>query len=256
MTKLSLGRRHALKALATVGFCAACTRAGFAGEGAPRWGYEGDRGPSHWGELDAADKVCAVGGQQSPIAIDSAIPARLPPLRFVWPLDAAEIVNDGHTVQLNFAEGAELRVGPDVWRLVQLHFHHPSEHLIDGEASAMEIHFVHRNDKGLAVVGALVRPGKSNLAFRKIVAAMPGSEGAAQKAPAGLSPLGLLPKTRGYFQYSGSLTTPPCSETVNWLVLRQPIEVAAADIEAFAKLYPMNARPTQRIDRRFVLQSI
>ncbi|WP_041369241.1 carbonic anhydrase [Methylocella silvestris] len=251
-----MGRREALKALAAFGFCAACAKASLAGEAAAHWSYEGDHGPAHWGDLDAADKICAIGSQQSPIAIDSSIAAELPPLRFDWPVDAAEIVNNGHTIQLNFDEGAALKVGPDVWRLAQLHFHHPCEHLIDDKASAMEIHFVHRNEKGLAVVGALVKPGKSNPTFRKIVAAMPGAEGPAQKAPAGLNPRGLLPKARGYFRYSGSLTTPPCSETVDWLVLRHPVEVLSADIDAFAELYPMNARPAQQIDRRFVLRSV
>lgn len=227
-----------------------------AAEAAAHWSYEGDHGPSHWGDLDAAGKICAGGRQQSPIAIHNPIPAQLPQLRFAWSLDAAEIVNNGHTIQLNFAEGAELKAGPDAWRLVQLHFHHPSEHLIDDKASAMEIHFVHSNAAGLAVVGTLVKPGKSNSTFRKIIAAMPGAEGPAQKAPAGLNPAGLLPKARGYYRYSGSLTTPPCSETVEWMLLRQPVEAAPADIEAFGKLFPMNARPAQQIERRFVLRSV
>jgi carbonic anhydrase len=260
MTEMALGRRDALKALAGGCFCAACgttlAQPGLAGEAAAHWSYEGEDGPAHWGDLAAADRVCATGSQQSPIAIHGSIAAQLARLRFAWGLDAAEIVNNGHTIQLNFDEGAELKVGADAWRLAQLHFHHPSEHLIDGKASAMEIHFVHRDAGGLAVVGALVKPGKSNSTFRKIIAAMPAVEGPAQKAPAGLNPLGLLPKARGYYPYAGSLTTPPCSETVEWMLLREPLEVAAADIEAFANLFPMNARPAQQIDRRFVLRSV
>jgi carbonic anhydrase len=121
----------------------------------------------------------------------------------------------------------------------------------------MEIHFVHRNNAGgLGVVGVLVKPGKSNPTFAKIIANMPDAEGPAVKAATGLDPSRLLPRERGYYRYSGSLTTPPCSETVEWMLLKRPIEVAAADIAVFAKIYPMNARPTQKIDRRFVLRSV
>ncbi len=262
--KSIMDRRAALRAFATFGFCAICAKAGFAAEGAPgdaheeaHWSYEGATGPDRWGDLDAADKVCAIGSQQSPIDIDSSIPAELPPLKFAWARQADAIVNNGHTIQLNFDDGGVLKVGADAYRLVQFHFHHPAEHLIDDKAFAMEIHFVHSNSKGgLGVIGVLVKPGKSNAAFAKIVASMPTVEGPPVKASPGVNPAGLLPKERGYYFYSGSLTTPPCSETVEWMLLKQPIEVAAADIAAFAKLYPMNARPVQKIDRRFVLHSL
>jgi carbonic anhydrase len=259
MKKSLIDRRAALKAFATLGFCAVCATA-FAAQDAQEaahWSYEGASGPERWGDLDPADKVCALGSQQSPIAIDGSIPAELPPLQLAWKRQADAIVNNGHTIQLNFDDGGALKVGADAYRLVQFHFHHPGEHLIDGKTSAMEIHFVHRNDAGaLAVIGVLVNPGKSNPAFAKIVATMPSVEGSPVKAPAGVDPRGLLPKTRGYYYYSGSLTTPPCSETVEWIVLKRPIEAAEADIAAFAKFYPMNARPVQQIDRRFVLRSL
>jgi carbonic anhydrase len=254
--KVSMDRRTALMSIAGLGLCAVCAKAGFAAAEEVHWSYEGASGPQRWGDLDAADRVCGIGSQQSPIAIDSSIAAQLPRLRFAWAGEPDTIVNNGHSIQLNFDDGGALKVGPDAYKLVQFHFHHPSEHLIDDKASAMEIHFVHRNEAGgLAVVGVLVKPGKSNPAFAKIIAAMP-TEGPPVKAPAALNPLGLLPKARGYYHYAGSLTTPPCSETVEWMLLRQPIEVAAGDIEAFAKLYPMNARPAQKINRRFVLRSV
>jgi carbonic anhydrase len=260
--KSVMDRRAALKGFATLGFCAICAKTGFAAQdsepdshGAPHWSYEGATGPANWGDLDAADKVCAIGSQQSPIAIEGSIPAELPPLKLDWKRQADAIVNNGHTIQLNFDDGGALKVGPDSYKLVQFHFHHPSEHLIDGKPAAMEIHFVHRNEAGkLAVIGVLVKPGKPNSAFAKIIAAAPASAGEPVKAP-GADPRGLLPKSRGYYYYSGSLTTPPCSETVEWIVLKQPIEVAESDIAAFAKLYPMNARPVQQIDRRFVLRT-
>ena len=244
-----------MKALAALALCPLCSAAGFAAEGA-HWGYEGATGPDHWGDLDAASKVCSVGSQQSPVDISGAIKAQLAPLKMAWSKKADTIVNNGHTIQLNFEHGGTLTVGKDSYTLLQYHFHHPSEHLIGGKSFPMEVHFVHRNGAGnLAVVGVLMTAGKANAAFGKIVATMPTHEGPAVKADAAIDPSNLLPRERAYYQYSGSLTTPPCSEVVNWLLLRAPIPVAKADIDAFAKLFPMNARPVQKDNRRFVLMS-
>jgi carbonic anhydrase len=139
---------------------------------------------------------------------------------------------------------------------VQCHFHRPSEHKIDGKSFPMEAHFVHANAAGsLAVVGVLMTTGKANRVFNKVVSTMPDKEGPAVKADAGIDPNGLLPARRSYYRYEGSLTTPPCSETVDWLLLTDPIQVAETDVATFAKLYPLNARPVQKPDRRFVLRS-
>jgi carbonic anhydrase len=248
-------RRRLLKALAGVALCPLCANSGFATEGA-HWSYEGTGGPDHWGDLDPASRVCSIGSQQSPIAIDDSIEAELAPLQFAWAGRPETIVNNGHSIQLNFGEGSTLTVGPERYTLAQFHFHHPSEHLINDKNFAMEAHFVHRNAAGSAgVIGVLMTPGKSNPAFAKVVATMPPAEGPPVKADPDIDPNGLLPSKRGYYRYSGSLTTPPCSETVNWMLLEEPIEVAEADIAAFAKLYPMNARPAQKLDRRFILRS-
>lgn len=250
-----MNRRHALKALAGLALCPICASAGFAAEGA-HWGYEGAEGPAHWGDLDAANKACGVGSQQSPVDIVHPIKARLPALKIDWRKGADSIVNNGHTIQINTAPGSTLKLGPDSFTLLQFHFHHPSEHTVAGKRYPMEAHFVHRNAAGgLAVIGALMTAGKSNAVFKKIVATMPAHQGAPVKAAAGIDPNKLLPANRAYYRYEGSLTTPPCSEVVNWLLLRAPTEVAKADIDAFAKLYPMNARPVQKLDRRFVLSS-
>ncbi len=250
-----MNRRHALKALAGLALCPICASAGFAAEGA-HWSYQGATGPGHWGDIDAASKVCSAGSQQSPIDIATSIKAQLPPLKFAWAKNADSIANNGHTIQLNFEQGSTLTVGKDSYALLQFHFHHPSEHLIGGKSFPMEVHFVHRNFAGnLAVVGALMTAGRTNAAFGKIVATMPAHEGAPVNAAAGIDPNKLLPALRSYYRYSGSLTTPPCSEVVDWLLLREPIQVAKADIDGFAKLYPMNARPAQKDNRRFVLSS-
>jgi carbonic anhydrase len=244
-----------LKALAGLAICPACTGNAFAAEGA-HWSYEGTAGPAKWGDLDATNKACSIGSQQSPIDIGPTIKSKLPALKLSWGKSADTMVNNGHTIQLNFAEGSTLKLGDTTYKLLQVHFHRPSEHLIAGKNFPMEAHFVHRADAGgLAVVGVMLAEGKPNATFGKIVATMPAKEGPAVKADAAINPNGLLPAKLGYYRYPGSLTTPPCSEVVEWLVLTEPMQVAAADVAGFAKLSPMTARPAQKDNRRYVLQS-
>ena len=209
------------------------------------------------GAISTPPTRCAASARSNrPSISPTPIKARLPALKIAWRRGAETIVNNGHTIQLNTAPGSALKVGHDSFALLQFHFHHPSEHTINGKHYPMEAHFVHRNAAGtLAVVGVLMTAGKSNATFSKIVATMPAHHGASVKAPAGIDPNKLLPSNRAYYRYEGSLTTPPCSEVVNWLLLRTPIEVAKADIDTFAKIFPMNARPVQKVDRRFVLSS-
>jgi len=250
-----MDRRHVLKALAGLALCPLCAKTGFAAEGAG-WSYEGANGPEHWGDLDAASKVCSAGAQQSPIDIRDAIKARLPRLKIKWAKAADTIVNNGHTIQLNMAPGSTMTINKDVYTLVQFHFHHPSEHTIAGQSSPMEVHFVHRNAGGaLAVVGAMMIVGRPNAMFNRIVTTMPQKAGEPVKAAPKIDANLLLPPQRSYYRYEGSLTTPPCSESVAWLLLHQPVHVGKNDIEAFAKLFPMNARPVQKDNRRFVLTS-
>jgi carbonic anhydrase len=250
-----MDRRNLLKALAGLAGCPVCTTVGFAAEGA-HWSYDGTGGPAKWGDLDAANQACSLGSQQSPIDIGPTIKSQLPALKLSWGKTADTIVNNGHTIQLNFAEGSTLKLGDTSYKLLQVHFHRPSEHLIGGKSFPMEAHFVHRADSGgLAVVGVMFSEGKPNATFGKIIATMPAKEGPAVKADSAINPNELLPAKLGYYRYPGSLTTPPCSEVVEWLVLTDPIQVAATDVASFAKLYPMNARPAQRDNRRYVLQS-
>jgi carbonic anhydrase len=247
-------RRNVLKALSGLALCPICATAGFAADA--HWSYEGAGGPANWGHLDAASKVCAVGSQQSPVNVTAAVKAQLPPLGFAWRNAADTLVNNGHTIQANFVDGNMLTVGKQPYKLLQFHFHRPSEHQIDGKTFPMEVHFVHQHASGaLAVVGVLMSIGKANPVFNKVIATMPQKQGPAVKADKAINPNGMLPAIRSYYRYAGSLTTPPCAETVEWLLLTAPITVAAADVEGFAKLYAMNARPVQNINRRDVLRS-
>ena len=247
-----MNRRHALRALAGLALCPICARAGLAAAG-EHWGYEGADGPQAWGNID---KVCAAGSQQSPIDIVNPIKAQLPAIKIAWHDKVETIVNNGHTIQLDVVPGSTLSLGNDSYTLVQFHFHHPSEHTIAGKPSAMEAHFVHQSNSGeLAVLGVMMKAGSANAVFKKIVETMPRHAGAPVKADPKIDPHALIPSERGYYRYEGSLTTPPCSEVVNWLLLRESVQVAQADIDAFAKLFPMNARPLQDENRRFVLMS-
>jgi carbonic anhydrase len=249
-------RRQLLRAFAGLALCPLCASTTFAAENRAHWTYEGPSGPDKWGDLDAADQACSIGHQQSPVDLTGSIAARQSALKINWTKRPETIVNNGHTIQLNFPEGDRLNVGDRSYKLTQFHFHHPSEHLVDGKGFAMEAHFVHSADGGgLAVVGVLIVPGRPNAVFRKIISTMPQEEGPPVPADHAIDPNGLLPPGRAYYHYEGSLTTPPCSESVDWLVLAQRIEVAEEDIARFAKLYPMNARPVQKLERRFILSS-
>ena len=248
-------RRHLLKAMGALALCPLCATVGAAAEG-PHWSYEGDTGPDKWGSLGGDGNVCSSGTQQSPVDISADMRAALPPLDVNWARKADTIVNNGHTIQVGFNDGGTLRAGRDIYRLKQFHFHHPSEHTIDGRRAAMEVHFVHEGEGGaLGVVGVLMRQGRPNRVFARIAETMPAKEGPAVPADPAIDPYGLTPFGGDYVRYAGSLTTPPCSETVAWMVLLRPIDVAASDIDAFAKLFSNNARPVQKLNRRFLLRS-
>jgi carbonic anhydrase len=251
--EVTMHRRSALEILAGLALCPLCARTPFAGES--HWSYEGQTGPDNWGALDAASKICSTGNQESPVDITDAIDAPQAPLVVSWTKRPDTIVNNAHTIQLNFTAGNTLTVGSRRYGLVQFHFHHPSEHLLHGGRFAMEAHFVHADGNNLAVVGVFLTPGGSNPAFNRIVSTMPVTEGPPVPADPAIDPNDLLPRQQGYYRYEGSLTTPPCSETVDWLVISEPEEVAQTDIERFAKLYPMNARPVQPRNRRFILRA-
>lgn len=249
----AMPRRQALRLLTGLALCPLCATTSSASE--TSWSYEGATGPERWGGLDPASATCSVGDQQSPIDITAPVVTRQAALKINWSKRPVDIVNNGHTIQLNYADGGKLHLGNRDYALKQLHFHHPSEHLVDGKRFAMEAHFVHAGTDGLAVIGVLLVAGKANDTFKQIVAAMPTEKGAPVVVDPAIDPVRLLPTQRAFYRYKGSLTTPPCSETVDWIVLARAVEVDERDIARFARLYPMNARPVQSRDRRFILSS-
>jgi carbonic anhydrase len=228
-------------------------------ETAHHWTYTGETGPPHWAALEHDYAACGIGHSQSPIDIETAQVSKqtLAPLVFDYKPGPLHIIDNGHTIQVNVPAGSTLKVGNDRYDLVQFHFHHPSEELVNGKHSAMVVHLVHRDAQGhLAVVAVLLNPGPANAMIATLWHNVPHSKGE-ETVPAGVTvnPAGLLPAGRDYFTFPGSLTTPPCSEGVRWFVLKAPATLSADELAAFAKIYPANARPPQPLNGRVVVSS-
>ena len=224
-----------------------------AGRGQVHWSYGGETGAGRWGELDPSFAVCAEGAQQSPVDLTAPVPAGAGTLDIQWQRAGAHVVDNGHTIQVDVAEGSSITLDGRRFSLLQFHFHFPSEHTAEGAGFPMEAHFVHQAEEGnLAVIGVFMETGESHPAIKSIWSAVPGP-GEPSATLLELEPRTLLPEETGYLRYAGSLTTPPCSEVVSWVVMTQPISVSPAQIDAFAARYPSNARPVQALNRRFIL---
>lgn len=249
-----MDRRIFIGGLLTSGLCPICAQTARASERSG-WSYEEASGPAHWSALEEANAVCSAGDQQSPINITGVVGADLPSLKIDWRPGGA-VTNNGHTIQVDMPKGGWLARGDRRYELLQYHFHAPSEHLVNGRTFAMELHFVHRDPESgaLGVLGVFIEPGERDESFESLAAAFPGKvQGSASVAD--MDPSGLLPDDLAYWIYEGSLTTPPCSEIVDWMVLRTPKRVAAEDIRRFTDLYSGNARPVRQSNRRFILAS-
>lgn len=226
---------------------------------AVHWSYTGDTGPAHWGELDPANSACANGSEQSPIDIDIAhvkANQELKDVVITYKPAAFTLINNGHTIQANAAADSAntIQVEGKAYKLAQLHFHLPSEHKFDGKSFDMELHLVHKSESGeLAVLGVMLKAGKEQAALSEIWSKLPKEETKeALKLDNPIDLNALLPADKATFRYNGSLTTPPCSQSVKWVVLEQPMEVSKEQVEAFGKLFPNNARPVQDLKSRSV----
>lgn len=220
------------------------------------WSYEGEAGPEHWGELSPDFKVCELGLEQTPIDLAAGLKGDAGSISFDYRPLPLRILNNGHTIQVVADPGCSCTIAGTKYELAQFHFHHPSEHLLDGKAFEMEVHFVHKSAEGaLAVVGVFFKAGAHNAALQPIFDQMPASEGPEVKASGQFDPTAFFPASQSYFRYAGSLTTPPCSEGLTWTVFREPIEASAAQIRQFAALFPNNARPIQPKHRRFLIET-
>jgi carbonic anhydrase len=219
------------------------------------WSYEGEEGPEHWGEMSEDFALCGEGMEQSPIDIAMAEETELVDLEFNYADTEVNILNNGHTIQVNYDEGSTAMIEGVEYNLLQFHFHTPSEHTIDGEPAALEMHLVHADaDSNLAVVGVMLMVGEEdNEALAALWDVLPAEEMEAMDAGMAVNVMDLMPEDHTYFHYYGSLTTPPCSEGVNWNVLTTPVMVSEAQLEAFEGIFEMNARPVQPINDRELL---
>lgn len=216
--------------------------------------YEGACGPENWANLSPEYRLCGDGLRQSPINLYRAKDSALPALKIDYKATPLTILNNGHAIQVNYASGSTLTVGRTKYRLLQFHFHTPSEHLKDGRSFPMEAHLVHVDDFGnLAVLGLFMREGETTNAFlRPIFDNLPRTEGEVDVAGVNVNVANFLPRQRGYYSYSGSLTTPPCSEGVTWMVLEDSVTVSRAQLEQFRAVIELNARPEQPLNGRTI----
>lgn len=219
------------------------------------WSYEGRTGATHWAELDKDFKTCKVGKTQSPINIETkqVEKAALKPIDFGYASGKAEVVNNGHTIQVNLPTGGTVMIDGVEYKLKQFHFHTPSEEKINGKAYPMVAHLVHQSVEGkLDVVALLFKQGKENAALKPLFASLPAKEGETKMLETSVNAADLLPSDHTYYSFMGSLTTPPCSQEVHWQVLKTPVEISAAQLGKFKQLYKMNARPVQPLNGRVV----
>lgn len=222
------------------------------------WGYDGDGNPAHWGALSSDYRACSIGTQQSPVNLQDAIETELLPIAISYQSSPITIRNNGRTIQVNVSAGNNITLGGTTFELLQFHFHHPSEHQLSGKAYPMEMHLVHRSESGeLAVLGVFLQEGQANATLEPVWPAIPDQfQPETTIHGVTISLADLLPVDRNTYRYFGSLTTPPCSETVRWIVFDEPIEVSTDQINQFAKIFPFNARPTQPLNHRRLLHSI
>jgi carbonic anhydrase len=226
----------------------------YAGSGA-HWGYSGHEGPENWAKLSPDNLTCA-GKNQSPINLSGFIEADLPPIRFDYRPGGTEILNNGHTVQVNYEKGSHITLDGRTFNLLQFHFHAPSENHINGRSYPMEAHLVHADQEGnLAVVAVMFEEGLANRGLESAWSMMPKHVGEKKILSGAVGVDNILPENRDYYRFGGSLTTPPCSEGVRWLVMKEAVTASKQQIEAFAHvLHEPNNRPLQAVNARVVLQ--
>ena len=220
------------------------------------WTYSGHEGPEHWGELDPAFAVCSSGKSQSPVNLTGMIDGNLPEITINYIAGGNEILNNGHTIQVNYTSGSTVTFNGHSFELQQFHFHAPSENTIEGHSFPMEAHFVHADKDGnLAVIAVMFTEGARNAELEKAWNHMPEQARESHELTAHVDAKNLLPRDYNYYRLSGSLTTPPCSEGVSWLVMKSYNTASKEQLEKFVqKIHHPNNRPIQPINARMIVK--
>lgn len=220
------------------------------------WAYEGEGGPEHWARLSPEFARCGTGRRQSPIDIRDGLRLDLEVPVFEYQPSRFSVLDNGHTIQVDLLSPNFLSITGRRYELQQFHFHRPSEERVDGRGADMVAHLVHRDPQGrLAVVAVLIEPGTPHEAVQMVWNNLPLEKNETVTPSTLLDLAQLLPARREYYTYMGSLTTPPCTEGVLWIVMKQPLHLSEQQIRIFARLYPMNARPVQAAWDRLIKES-
>jgi carbonic anhydrase len=221
----------------------------------PHWTYEGEEGPAHWGELDASYATCGTGQHQSPIDVVSPVEQDLTNISFHYQPSQLNILNNGHTVQVNYDTGSTIELDGVRYDVLQFHYHAPSEHTVNGESFPAELHIVHKNaDGNLAVVGILLKEGTENSAYAPFLDNLPASESEVEDAGVTIDAAELIPAIHTTYRYDGSLTTPPCTEGVQWLLMTTPVDLSAEQLGMLDEIFEVNNRPVQPLGERTPLE--
>jgi carbonic anhydrase len=225
------------------------------------WSYGGESGPEHWGNLNPSYSACLDGSEQSPINIEfsQAAPSeKVENLQIQYEAAPFSLVHNGHTIQVNAPEQQNsIIVDGEEFTLAQFHFHTPSEHQFNGQHFDMELHLVHQDTIGrLAVLGVMIQEGEANQSLASVWNALPKEETEEEvKLAEPINLQQILPENQSSFQYSGSLTTPPCSEEVKWIVFEEPIQMSKEQIKSFQEIFEENHRPVQPLNEREIIKN-
>ena len=224
------------------------------------WSYAGETGAKHWGDLAPENIQCKIGKNQSPINLKEKAgvgTSGLPELDVNYRDVPLKIINNGHTVQVNYPLGSYIKLDGHRYELLHFDFHTPSEHQKNGFNYPMEVQLVHKDGEGqLAVIGIIFQEGEENPQIQTLINNLPTRIGKEEiRRGAGINPLMFIPGNTEFYKYSGSLTTPPCSEGVYWMVFKHPIEASIEQIKQLNEVMGENARPIQKINSRTILKS-
>jgi carbonic anhydrase len=220
------------------------------------WSYEGELGPANWSKINDGWAKCGSGNRQSPIDLRDGIKVNLEQISFDYHPSSFSEVNNGHTIQVEVGSGNFITVGNQTYELQQFHFHRPSEEKVNGKGTEMVMHMVHKSAEGkFAIVAVLLERGQPHKLMQTIWDNLPLEKYETVSPAIVLDPMDALPEKREYFTYMGSLSEPPCTEGVLWMVFKQPRQASPAQMALFSRLYPLNARPVQSTGGRMIKES-
>ncbi|MCP3923409.1 MAG: carbonic anhydrase family protein [Desulfobacterales bacterium] len=220
------------------------------------WGYSGDEGPKHWGELNSKYSACSTGKNQSPVNLKGMVESKLSPVVIKYRAGGNVVVNNGHTIQVNYKPGNNITLNDHTYELKQFHFHSPSENTIEGRSYPMEAHFVHLDKVGnIAVIAVMFKEGEKNAELEKAWVHMPSHANIKSSLPVSVDANRILPEDHSYYRFNGSLTTPPCSEGVLWIVMKSFSIASKKQINKFTRtMHHPNNRPVQPLNARIILK--